>query len=263
MISNKNKNVEQMSDLSKTQIDKLGERLKKDEFTETDLRLLDEYRLSFSEAYRFVLISLGQHLNLELTGRPAKSTPSIIDKLRRESIRLTQIQDIAGCRIVVSDIQAQDNTSLAMKNFFKDVALVDRRIKPSHGYRAVHLVVNHQAKLVEIQIRTALQHLWAELSEKLSDQVDPRLKYGGGDKLFLELLDTHSLLVAKQEEWEVELARTQDAIKEARTKPGVDQQKLEALREQLLTIQGSVESSRTQVLQTMSDVIDLITSRKG
>lgn len=35
------------SEISKTQIDKLGERLKKGEITDADLRLLDEYRRSF------------------------------------------------------------------------------------------------------------------------------------------------------------------------------------------------------------------------
>jgi hypothetical protein len=44
-----------MTELSKTQIDKLGERLRKGNVTEDDLRLLDEYRLSFSEAYEFVV----------------------------------------------------------------------------------------------------------------------------------------------------------------------------------------------------------------
>jgi ppGpp synthetase/RelA/SpoT-type nucleotidyltranferase len=34
---------------------------------------------------------------------------------------------------------------------------------------------------VEIQVRTYLQHLWAELSERSSDVVDSDIKYGGGD----------------------------------------------------------------------------------
>ena len=30
-------------------------------------------------------------------------------------------------------------------------------------------------------MRTVLQHIWAEFSEKLSDKIDPAIKYGGGD----------------------------------------------------------------------------------
>ena len=57
-------------------------------------------------------------------------------------------------------------------------------------------------KFVEIQIRTSLQHLWAELSEKFADTVDPALKYGGGDQSILEVLAKSSHLVAREESLE-------------------------------------------------------------
>ncbi|MBI2059522.1 MAG: hypothetical protein HYT87_07090 [Nitrospirae bacterium] len=82
---------------SKTQIDKLGERLKSGKLTDSDLIALDEYRRSFGEAFEHAMGEIRDKLKLKPTGRPAKSTTSIIEKLRRESIRLTQIQDIAGC----------------------------------------------------------------------------------------------------------------------------------------------------------------------
>ncbi len=78
------------SEISKTQIDRLGDRLKKGNITEDDLRLLDEYRRSFTEAYETVVGVIRSEVTLEPTGRPAKSTSSISDKLRREHIRLTQ-----------------------------------------------------------------------------------------------------------------------------------------------------------------------------
>lgn len=65
---------------SKTQIDKLGERLKAGGTTEADLRELDEYRRSFTAAYESVVSVVRDRLNLEPTGRLAKTTPSIIDK---------------------------------------------------------------------------------------------------------------------------------------------------------------------------------------
>jgi hypothetical protein len=83
-------------EVSKTQIDRLGDRLRKGNISEADLRLLDQYRRSFTEAYEVVVGTIRKKLALEPTGRPAKSTTSISEKLRRESIRLTQIQDIAG-----------------------------------------------------------------------------------------------------------------------------------------------------------------------
>ena len=84
---------------SKSKIDSLGDRLKGDRATDEDLRMLEEFRRSFSPAYESVIAIITEQLHLQPTGRPAKSTSSISDKLKRESIRLTQIQDIAGCRL--------------------------------------------------------------------------------------------------------------------------------------------------------------------
>ena len=67
--------------LSKTQIDRLGDRLRKDDITEADLRLLDEYRRSFGKAYELVVGAIQSELGLEPTGRPTKSTTSISEKL--------------------------------------------------------------------------------------------------------------------------------------------------------------------------------------
>jgi ppGpp synthetase/RelA/SpoT-type nucleotidyltranferase len=126
--------------MSKTQINKLGDRLRQGNITEADLRLLDEYRRTFTEAYEVVIGAIRKTLGLEPTGRPAKSTTSISDKLRRESIRLTQIQDIAGCRLIVSDIAEQERVVQSLNSLFEHVTIVDRRQRPSHGYRAVHVI---------------------------------------------------------------------------------------------------------------------------
>jgi ppGpp synthetase/RelA/SpoT-type nucleotidyltranferase len=176
--------------LSKNQIDALGQRLRKGTVTEEDLRLLDHYRRSFNDAYEAVVTEIralaptgidGKSL-LEPTGRPAKSTTSIIGKLQRESIRLSQMQDIGGCRLTVEDIDRQDYIVGKIANLFEKVSIVDRRDLPSHGYRAVHLIVNYGRKPIEVQVRTSMQHLWAELSEKFSDLIDSGLKYGSGDE---------------------------------------------------------------------------------
>lgn len=166
--------------LTKTQIDRLGERLKKGDSDEFDLRLLDEYRRSFGEPYELVVRSIRASLALKPTGRPAKSTTSIVEKLRRESIRLSQMQDIAGCRIVVSDLTEQDRVVDGLRRLFSDTIALDRRRQPSHGYRAVHVVADVDGRPIEIQVRTLLQDFWARLSEKFSDVVDPAIKYGHG-----------------------------------------------------------------------------------
>lgn len=73
---------------TKTQIDRLGDRLRKGNINEDELRMLDLYRRSFTEAYDAVIGTIRKELSLEPTGRSAKSTTSISEKLRRESIRV-------------------------------------------------------------------------------------------------------------------------------------------------------------------------------
>lgn len=110
-------------------------------------------------------------------------------------MRFTQMQDIAGCRIVVPGIGEQNRISALLGTLF-DVTVFDRRIKPSHGYRAVHVVVRQSEQPVEVQIRTTLQHAWAELSEKTADEFDSALKYGGGPAPIRHILDGFSSLIA-------------------------------------------------------------------
>ena len=186
------------SNLSKNQIDRLGDRLRKGRLDD-DLRLLDSYRRSFSHSYEEVILRIREELGLESTGRPQKTNASIIEKLRRQNTRLSQMQDIAGCRIVAPDMLTQDELVERLKTLFPEVDVDDRREQPSHGYRAVHVIVENSGKLVEVQVRTQLQHLWAEVSEKLSGVVDANIKYGKGDKDILVILDTMSQKIREQE----------------------------------------------------------------
>jgi ppGpp synthetase/RelA/SpoT-type nucleotidyltranferase len=186
---------------SKTQIDRLGDRLRGGSHTESDLRLLDDYRRSFGEAYEAVLRTIRQHGKLP-TGRLSKSTFSIVEKLRRESIRLSQMQDIAGCRVVVASVVEQEQFIASLRTVFPGASVIDRRDKPSYGYRAVHIIAEISGKPVEIQVRTALQHLWAEVSEKFSDVLDPAIKYGGGSDEWRSLLTSSSKAVASYERLE-------------------------------------------------------------
>lgn len=195
-------------DLSKTQIDRLGNRLRKGDISEADLRLLDSYRRSLTNAYEDVVGQIRDRLRLEPTGRPAKSTTSISEKLRRESIRLSQIQDIAGCRVIVPDLLTQDEVVDRLKGLFDKLTVVDRRQHPSHGYRAVHVIVSYLGKLVEVQVRTSLQHIWAELSEKLSDLIDSAIKYGGGDEVTVRALNVMSEAIERQEAAETQLLQS-------------------------------------------------------
>ena len=174
------------------------------------MRLLDASRDSFTAAYDEVVTTIRRATEtvtkeIVLTGRPAKNRFSIIEKLRREkAMNLSRMQDIAGCRIVVERIGEQDRVVKLLLAALVRARVVDRRKKPSHGYRAVHVIATALGKTVEIQVRTSLQDLWAQLSEKLADKIDPRIKYGGGDPDVQHTLSLHSGYVADLESWEAE-----------------------------------------------------------
>lgn len=183
--------------MNNSELDRLGERLRHG-VTADDLTALDSYRRGFRQSYDSVVDRIRAELGLEASGRPAKSTAAIVDKLRRGSMRLTQMQDIAGCRIVVPDITAQSQLVGKLETMFQ-VAVVDRRVKPSHGYRAIHIIVRSTDLPVEVQLRTDLQHVWAELSEKLADAYGIGLKYGGGPDKIRRTLEDFSVLIAEFE----------------------------------------------------------------
>jgi ppGpp synthetase/RelA/SpoT-type nucleotidyltranferase len=192
--------------LSKTQVDRLGDRFRKGKIAEGDFHELDAYRRSFAEAYEEILAIVRNATQLEPTGRPAKSTTSIIEKLRRETIRLSQMQDIAGCRLVVPNVLVQNQLVERLKSALPRAVVVDRRKQPSFGYRAVHIIATARNKPIEIQLRTEFQHLWAQLSEKLSDVRDPAIKYGGGDAEVQRFLSSSSTTIASLEELDLRLS---------------------------------------------------------
>jgi len=115
------------------------------------------------------------------------------------------MQDIAGCRLTAADIVEQNDIASRLGSVFEKVTIVDRREHPSHGYRAVHVIVGFRGKLIEIQIRTSFQHLWAELSEKFSDMVNPGIKYGSGDNEIVTSLARTSRLITLVETLEKQL----------------------------------------------------------
>ena len=103
----------------------------------------------------------------------------------------------------MGNVLKQNRAVAALRLAFPNTSVEDRRLKPSHGYRAVHVIISINQRSVEVQVRTHEQHLWAELSEKLSDVVDSALKYGGGPVSTRETLLAYSRLVAEIEALEV------------------------------------------------------------
>jgi GTP pyrophosphokinase len=178
--------------LSNTQITKLGERLRDSDLSEDDLAVLDAFRQTYSEvderAYQIIRDAIASLTDLTVTKRKRKTQQSIVDKLRRQpNLRLPQMQDIAGCRIVVQGgIQhAQSIDALLAGAFGQRQWEIESKDRHADGYRALHIIArsNNMAdrKFYEIQLRTYAQDVWANLVERLSDEKNT-LKYGGSEQ---------------------------------------------------------------------------------
>ena len=188
--------------MSKSQIDELGKQLRQAATERVALNVvsLDAYRESFSDAINDVQKML-QAANLtEFTSR-TKSTASVVAKLLRQpKTRLSQVQDILGLRFVADDLKQQEALMLELTRIFPDSKPQDRRLLPQYGYRAVHLIVKVNGFPLEIQVRSQLQHYWAQYSEMIADQRGQELKYGGGDVEIRRFLEELSLEAAALEQ---------------------------------------------------------------
>jgi ppGpp synthetase/RelA/SpoT-type nucleotidyltranferase len=170
--------------LSKSQVERLGKRLvAAHDPADADLQVLRALLLSRSDALEVAIARVRHQLQLAPTSR-IKNTGTILEKLRRNGgSGLKSMQDLAGMRIVGEfDRRGQDEVVARVCDLFASEVrapkVIDRRIAPMHGYAAVHVIVFPDDAPIEIQIRTAWQHEWAELFEKLADRVGRGIRYG-------------------------------------------------------------------------------------
>lgn len=184
---------------SANKLKKLGKALVQGDTTEySDLmkmfllqhaRLTDEYGKFLlkvlSDAPDFLYhdqFSPFSNLGLELSSR-VKSGDTMREKLIRGGHHdLSRIRDVSGLRIQ-GDISRRNQYLLAEKiigmleNVGLDCKLIDRIQEPVEGYRALHIEVNAPAGRSEIQLRSRLQSLWANVSEKAADLFGREIRY--------------------------------------------------------------------------------------
>jgi putative GTP pyrophosphokinase len=177
---------------TKSQLDALGSRLRNDaEPAADDLVLLNRYRERFLPVSDAIVSALRAITPFSVDSRH-KSIPLIVAKLRRrQPARLSAIQDIAGARIIVANGINQDDLIARLSERYPQCRIDDKRARPTHGYRAVHVVVTKPLPF-EVQIRTTIEHNWAQLSERLADRYGFELKYGGGPAEVWEALLAYS-----------------------------------------------------------------------
>lgn len=189
--------------ISKSAIDRAGNILAKEKFKTYEEwvaadKIFDDFRQAHLQPLTSTTIAIQNWFRADnatyIIVQRLKRKPQILKKLRRLNTRLTQLQDIGGLRIVVdqnSDVdrlieyitnKLKQQTSIGVKR------IVDYRQKgrDDSGYRAAHIIMERDGVSLELQIRSCIQHYWAELIERTSVIYGNVIKELEGDKIVID-----------------------------------------------------------------------------
>lgn len=174
-------NVMQETRLTGGAIDRLGERLRSaTDVAPEDLTMLQQLRREYDEALAHARSTIVEAVQGVSPTSRLKTVQTLVGKLQREEkMALSRVQDIAGLRIVRQmSLAEQDSLTSLIVATFPDAKVVDRRAKPSFGYRAVHVIIKVDGRPVEVQLRTRLQDRWAQIVERMADHWGRDIRYG-------------------------------------------------------------------------------------
>lgn len=147
-----------------------------------------------------------------LVAQRLKRMPSIIRKLERfPNMQLARMQDIGGLRAVVDtmkELRRLEESYRRSRFLHELVAFRDYVEEPKDsGYRSVHLVYRYKNKrrpdydglLIELQLRTKIQHIWATAVETIGTFLDHALKASEGPDEWLDFFSMTSAALAHLE----------------------------------------------------------------
>jgi hypothetical protein len=182
--------------------------------------LVDNWRVShaypmrvFQKTLRYRARQTYAHANVV---RRLKRFASIEAKLQNiPGMQLSRMQDIGGCRAIVSNVALVDRLARKYKEtgYHEFVREFDYLRNPkSSGYRGIHLVYRYRARddntrawdrlSVEIQLRSNLQHAWATAVEAVDTFTGQALKAGHGEPRWDRFFALMGTALARREKTE-------------------------------------------------------------
>ncbi len=211
---------------SKSHTDKAGIILSQKKISEKErdeaLEVLSEWRRLHSypmHIFKKTLKTYSETIDLKsISAQRLKRVPSILKKLNRSyennegNIKLTRMQDIAGCRAIMTSMFEVNKLREKYKNSkirHKKIREKDYILEPKEdGYRSIHLVYKYESDrerkeynglLVEVQIRSKLQHIWATTVETTSFFIGQAIKLAEGEEKWNDFFKLISSAFAKME----------------------------------------------------------------
>lgn len=173
--------------LSNGEIRRLGRAMKLGPLVNSEQEALRELRKFWNYQISELELSIRSYLSgieHEFSFR-TKNMNTILQKLDRTTIHLDDMRDVVGFRVIIDgDLNFQELIVNLLESHLagNKPRRIDRLRKPMFGYRSIHLEVQFHGGPVEIQIRTALQHQWAMLSERAVGILGPQIKYEESDE---------------------------------------------------------------------------------
>lgn len=148
-----------------------------------------------------------------LVAQRLKRLSSITAKLHRfPEMKLSQMQDIAGCRAIVSSV----SDAYKLVKLYKESDIKHKLVHQDDyiqapkqsGYRSIHLIYGYYSDRkttynglkVEVQIRSALQHAWATAVETVGIFIQQALKSSQGEKDWLRFFELMGTAIAIREQ---------------------------------------------------------------
>lgn len=200
------------------QVDKAGDKLKNGEVSQDVLEIFSAWRSVHAypiSTFQSLIRKKIKELQLDdstVVAQRLKRLPSIVSKLKRlHTIKLSQMQDIGGIRIIVKDISSVYalHAKIINSRIRHTIKRFDDYIKSPKpdGYRSLHLCfqynnLNHpelNGLRIELQIRTQLQHAWATAVETLGTIENESFKSGEGKETYKRFFKLVSALVSIEE----------------------------------------------------------------
>lgn len=181
------------------------------------LPIINNWRSSHSYPLNTFAVTLRAYArkvdNAPLIAQRIKRLSSIEAKLKRfPRMKLSQMQDIGGCRSVVSTVQGVRAlvNLYGASNIKHEPASYDDYIEnpPPSGYRGVHLVYRYVSDKkkktynglkIEIQLRSQYQHAWATAVETVGTFVHQALKSSAGEPEWLRFFSLMGTAIANRE----------------------------------------------------------------
>lgn len=166
-----------MEKMSNTALNKIGDIIRAQRH-DSDYKNAVEELNNWREAHGAILdsyydkcVKLSKKIDKNdiIVAQRLKRLPTIIGKLNRfENMRLSSMQDIAGVRIIASDMKQLSAIEKRILRWRHLIRAKDYIGNPKNsGYRGKHFIFEENGMFTEIQLRTQFQHIWATSVETI------------------------------------------------------------------------------------------------